>query len=131
MNQPEGFVKNKTKVCKLIKSLYGLKQASRVWYQRFDKFITRKGFKRCESDPCLYIKFENGNVLNILLFVDDLIIVSNLEEIVKSTKQTLAAEFEMTDIKEVESYLGIHIQQNQEERTISLSQPQYLWKSLT
>lgn len=126
MQQPEGFIKDKSKVCKLIKSLYGLKQASRVWYQRFDEFIIRKGFKRCESDQCLYTKFENNDVQYILLFVDDLIIISNTMDNVKTIKRTLGKEFEMTDIEKVESYLGIHIQQDRENGIISLGQPQYM-----
>lgn len=126
MDQPDGFVKDKTKVCKLIKSLYGLKQASRVWYQRFDEFITRGGFRRCEADHCLYTKFEDGNIQYILIFVDDMIIISNDMDIITSTKRTFAKEFEMTDIDKVESYLGIHIQQNKEDETISLGQPQYM-----
>lgn len=67
MNQPESFIQDKTKVCKLIKSLYGLKQASRVWYQRFDEFIIRSGFIRREADHCLYVKFENMTLQYILL----------------------------------------------------------------
>lgn len=126
MQQPEGFIKDTTKVCKLIKSLYGLKQASRVWNQRFNEFIVRKGFKRCEADQCLYTKFENGNVQYILLFVDDMIIVSNTDENVKLIKGMLAKEFDMTDIGKVESYLGIHIQHDRQNGITSLGQPQYM-----
>lgn len=115
MNQPESFIQDKTKVCKLIK------QASRVWYQRFDEFVIRSGFRRCESDHCLYVKFEKMTVQYILLYADDLLIVSNILEMVKSIKRTLAKEFEMTDIEDVESYLGIHIEQNQEKGVVSLS----------
>lgn len=62
MDEPPGFEKDKPKVCKLIKSLYGLKQASRVWYERFHEFMVKIGFKTCESDRCLYVKIEHGSI---------------------------------------------------------------------
>lgn len=118
MDQPAGFEKEKSKVCKLIKSLYGLKQASRVWNERFHKSMVQIKFKRCESDRCLYVK------IYVLLFVNDLLMVSNSLEAINETKRKLAVEFEMTDVGPVESYLGIHVERT--EGVMSLSQPHYL-----
>lgn len=125
MKQPEGFVQDETKVCKLIKSLYGLKQASRVWYERFNEFIVKMGFKRCESDRCLYVMIGQGIVHYILLFVDDFLNISNSIESIISTKRKLANEFKMTDVGKVESYLGIHVERSIN-GTTTLSQPHYL-----
>lgn len=124
MDQPIGFEKEKPKVCKLIKSLYGLKQPSRVWNETFHNFMVQINFKRCESDHCLYVRIENGVVLYILLFVDDLLMVSNKMEELSKVKQKLSAKFEMTDAGPVESYLGIHVERK--EGVLSLSQPHYL-----
>lgn len=55
MNQLIGFERDKTKVCKLQKSLYGLKQASRCWNKKFKGFIENHGFKTCNFDPCFFI----------------------------------------------------------------------------
>ena len=57
MSQPEGFEKKDLEhlVCKLKKSLYGLKQSPRAWYQRIDSFFTKEGFTRSEADHSLYI----------------------------------------------------------------------------
>jgi len=107
MDQPLGFEKEQPKVCKLIKSLYGLKQASRVWYERFNKFMEKIGFKRCESDQCLYVKIDHGIIRYILLYVDDLLIISNDMKTINAIKRNFASEFEMTDVGPVESYLGI------------------------
>ena len=70
MDQPEGFiVPGKEKfVCKLKRSLYGLKkQSPRQWYKRFDSFMIAHGFKRSAYDSCVYIKFVDGSPIYLLL----------------------------------------------------------------
>lgn len=125
MVQPEGYA-NGNKVCKLNKAIYGLKQASRMWNEKFHGFMTRMGFKRCASDYCLYTKFKNGIRCYILLNVDDLLIICDDLQMVKAIKSLLAKEFEMTDIGTAYTFLGIHIQHDRENGTIQLSQEQYL-----
>ena len=68
MTQPEGFVtpENATKVCKLERSIYGLKQASRSWNLRFDDAIQEFGFIRNEDEPCVYKKF-SGSIVSFLI----------------------------------------------------------------
>ena len=78
MEQPEGFVipgKEKI-VCKLKKSLYGLKQSPRQWYKRFDTFMLSQGFKRSNYDSCVYLKTVNGSTIYLLLYVDDMLIAA-------------------------------------------------------
>ncbi|KAL9273838.1 Retrovirus-related Pol polyprotein from transposon TNT 1-94-like protein, partial [Drosera capensis] len=78
MVQPEGFVVSGKEhlVCKLKKSLYGLKQAPRQWYKKFDSFMVGHGYKRTAADHCVYIrKFSDGNLIALLLYVDDMLIV--------------------------------------------------------
>ena len=80
MQQPEGFVlKGKEHlVCKLLKSLYGLKQSSRQWYQKFDAFMRSQGYKHSTEDPCLYVKRQpNGQLIMLILYVDDVLIASH------------------------------------------------------
>ena len=65
MIQPERFIVlgQENLVCKLRKNLYGLKQAPRQWYKKFDSFMHRIGFKRCEVDHCCYVKsFDNSYI---------------------------------------------------------------------
>ena len=69
-------------VCKLRKSLYSLKQAPRQWYKKFDSFMHRIGFKRCEADHCYYVKSFDNSYIILLLYVDAMLIVgSSIEEI--------------------------------------------------
>ena len=84
MIQPEGFIVQgqENLVCKLRKSLYGLKQAPKQWYKKFDSFMHRIGFKRCETDHCCYVKFFGNSYIILLLYMDDMLIVgSSIEEI--------------------------------------------------
>ena len=62
-------------MCRLKKSLYGLKQEPRQWYQKFDMFMQSQGFKRTDEDPCLFVQHPRDNqVLMLILYVDDMLI---------------------------------------------------------
>ena len=76
--QLEGFTiqGQENLVCKLRKSLYGLKQAPRQWYKKFDSFMHRIGFKRCEANHCCYIKSFDNSFIILLLYMDDMLIVA-------------------------------------------------------
>ena len=76
MKQPEGFiVKGKNElVCKLKKSLYGLKQSPRMWYQKFDTYILGLGFVRSKADHCVYSKQVGDHFINIVMYVDDMLL---------------------------------------------------------
>ena len=78
MMQPEGFTSiDESKVCRLHKSIYGLKQASRSWNKRFDKCIKTYGFVKNGEEPCVY-KWANGStVVFLVLYVDDIIFIGN------------------------------------------------------
>ena len=92
MIQPKRFIVQgqENLVYKLKKSLYGLKQAPRQWYKKFDSFMHRIGFKRCETNHCYYVKFFGNSYIILLLYVDDMLIVrSSIEEINNLKKQLL------------------------------------------
>jgi hypothetical protein len=127
MDQPEGF-KDGDQVCHLRKSLYGLKQASRVWYGKLDSFLRSLGFERSFADYSLYI--DDQQSLLIAVYVDDLVIsapdISRLEEL----KQQLKEKFDMKDLGELEFFLGIAVMRDRRQRSIALSQERYLEKVL-
>ena len=75
MHQPQGYeVKGKENlVCRLKKILYGMKQAPRQRYLKFDKFMTENGFSRCHSYHCVYFtRLDNGIYIRLLLYVDSM-----------------------------------------------------------
>jgi len=77
MLQPEGFAETgkENLVCRLNKSLYGLKQVSRCWYKRFDSFIISLGYNRLSSDHCTYYKRFEEDFMILLLYVDDMLMI--------------------------------------------------------
>ena len=74
-------------VSKLRKSLYGLKQAPRQWYKKFDSFMHRIGFKKCEADHCCYVKSFDNSYIILLLYVDDMLIAGSSIEEIKNLKK--------------------------------------------
>nr|GEY91377.1 retrotransposon protein, putative, Ty1-copia subclass [Tanacetum cinerariifolium] len=111
MVQPKGFVNpnHPRKVCKLQRSIYGLKQASRSWNKRFDKEIKRFGFAQNLDEPCVYQKASGSNVTFLILYIDDIIIMGNHIPSLHSVNDYLGKCFAMKDLREAEFILGIKI----------------------
>ncbi|GJT50725.1 putative RNA-directed DNA polymerase [Tanacetum coccineum] len=132
MVQPEGFVdpKHPRKVCKLQRSIYGLKQASRSWNKRFDEEIKRFGFTQNLDEPCVYQKASGSNVTFLILYVDDIIIMGNHIPSLQSVKDYLEKCFTMKDLGEAAFILGIKIYRDRSKRLIGLSQSAYMDKIL-
>ena len=90
MLQPEGFAETgkENLVCRLNKSLYGLKQALRCWYMRFDSFIISLGYNRLSSDHCTYYKRfeEDDDIIILLLYVDDMLVINPNKDRVQELK---------------------------------------------
>ncbi|KAL0345452.1 UNVERIFIED_CONTAM: Retrovirus-related Pol polyprotein from transposon TNT 1-94 [Sesamum radiatum] len=88
MTQPEGFVdpRSPKKVCKLQRSIYGLKQASRSWNLRFDEAIKEFGFLKNPEEACVYKKLSGSNIVFLVLYVDDILIIGNNIPMLKSVK---------------------------------------------
>ena len=95
-------------VCKLKKSIYGLKQASRQWYIKFDEVIIRNGFKENVIDGCIYKKVNGSSFIFLVLYVDDILVATNDTILLDETKQILC-HFDMKDLGEASFVLGIKI----------------------
>ncbi|KAJ9548881.1 hypothetical protein OSB04_021424 [Centaurea solstitialis] len=132
MEQPEEFEdpKNPNKVCKLLKSIYGLKQASRSWNLHFDERIKEFGFTKSEFEPCVYTKFSGSIVTFLVLYVDDILLIGNDVPTLQSVKSWLSKCFQMKDLGEAAYILGIKIYRNRSKRLIGLSQSTYIDKIL-
>jgi hypothetical protein len=132
MVQPKGFVdpKDADKVCKLQRSIYGLKQASRSWNLRFDEVIKGFGFVKTYGETCIYKKVSGSSVAFLILYVDDILLIGNDTELLKSVKDYLNSKFSMKDLGEAAYILGIKIYRDRSRRLIGLSQSTYLDKIL-
>jgi len=131
MRQAEGFhTGSPNTVCLLIKSLYGLKQASRQWNKKLHDALVSMGFKRLESDRSIYI-FIRGDVRIIVpIFIDDITIASSNPDAIDSTVKELASHFKLRDLGPTSFLLGVEIVRNRAKREISLSQRQYIVDAL-
>jgi len=132
MAQPKGFVVEgkESMGCRLKKSIYGLKQASRQWYLKFDSIIKKFGFKANVEDNCIYAKFKNGKYIFLVLYVDDILLASNDISLLLETKKFLSSNFDMKDLGEASYVLGIEIHRDRRNGVLGLSQKAYLEKIL-
>lgn len=103
MEQLEGFVLpvSERKVCKLVKSLYGLKQALKRWHEKFDFVVLSNGFMHNYADKCTCSKFTKEYRVIICLYVDDMLIVGTNIKGINETKAYLTSKFKMKDQNEV------------------------------
>ncbi|KAL9268686.1 Retrovirus-related Pol polyprotein from transposon TNT 1-94-like protein, partial [Drosera capensis] len=132
MVQPESFEVDDPKkmVCKLRKSMYGLKQASRQWYHKFHQVILLYGFEMNVVDDCVYHKFSGSKFIFLVLYVDDILLATNDMCILHETKKFLSSNFEMKDLGKASFVLGIHIHRERSRGILGLSQKSYIDKVL-
>ena len=130
--QPKNFVSGDTKrmVCKLKKSIYGLKQASRQWYCKFHQVIISSGFEMNMVDDCIYHKFSGGKHIYLVLYVDDILLATNDIGMLHETKRFLSKKFEMKDLGDASFVLGIQIHRDPSRGILGLSQKSYIEKIL-
>ena len=132
MVQPENFVSGNAKqmICKLKKSIYGLKQASRQWYYKFYQVIISFGFEMNLVDDCIYHKFSGSKNIFLVLYVDDILLANNDKDLLHESKRFLAKNFEMKDLGEAFFVLGIQIHYDRSRGILGLSQKNYIEKVL-
>ena len=128
MEQPEEFAKkgNEHLICKLNKSIYGLKQASRQWYIKFNNTITSFGFKENIVDQCIYLKVSRSKFIFLILYVDDILLASNDLGLLSETKEYLSKNFHMVDMSEANYVIGIEIFRDRSRGVLGLSQKGYI-----
>ena len=114
----------------LNKSIYGLKQASRQWYLKFDETIRKFGFKENDEDNCIYAKFKSGKFIFLILYMDDILLASSDVGLLLETKKFLSSNFDMKDLGEASFVLGIKIYRDRRKGILGLSQKAYLEKVL-
>jgi Reverse transcriptase (RNA-dependent DNA polymerase) len=132
MKQPEGFVEEGKvhMACRLKRSIYVLKQASRQWYLKFDEIITEFGFTENIIDQCIYLKVSGSKFIFLVLYVDDILLASSDLDMLYETKRFLSTKFEMKDLGETSYVIGIEIYRDRSRGILGLSQRAYIEKVL-
>ena len=100
----------KNKVCKLKKSLYGLKQFPRAWFGRFTKSMIRMNYHQSQGDHTSFIKHNSsGKLTALIVYVDDIIVTRNDEGEIQRLKTYLSNEFEIKDLGSLKYFLEIEV----------------------
>jgi len=130
MQCPEGLdeVPGPGYACRLIKAIYGLRQSPRVWYHKIHTFFAQHDFYRSTQDYSLYINYERR--ILALVYVDDLVLAAAGREAIGWIKAKLTKSFEMTDLGELSTFLGLEVKRVRGQRLITLSQHQYIERIL-
>ena len=121
MKQPDGFVQagKENYVCKLNKSLYGLKQASKCWNVALDSFLLDIGFVKSNVDNCVYVKVVDGIPCIVAVYVDDMIFACKNFEYLNAVKSQLSSKFLMKDLGDLTYFLGVNVIQGIDKITIN------------
>ena len=108
MQQPEGFVVegNEHLVCRLKRSICGLKQSSRCWNSTIDGYLKQLGYLQSNSDPCVYIAAV-GKMAVVGVYVDDIVVACKSEAKLKKFKQDLCRRFDVKDLGRLHYFLGM------------------------
>ena len=114
----------------MLRSIYGLKQASRSWNLRFDEIIKTYGFEQNVDGPCVFVYVKEKNVVFLVLYVDDIILIGNDVETLSNVKKWLAEQFQMKYLGEESYILGIQIIRDRKNKLLALSQASYIDKVL-
>jgi Reverse transcriptase (RNA-dependent DNA polymerase) len=126
MNQPPGFIdpNNPDLVCLLHKSLYGLRQAPRAWFAKLSSTLLAFGFKPCTYDPSMFIAHHHGQILILLVYVDDIIVTGSDPTQVDQCIYQLKSRFAIRDLGLLHFFLGIEATNNR--NGLCLTQTKYL-----
>jgi len=125
MTLPPGLhVHDRNLVCRLQRSLYGLKQASRQWFTRLSSFLISHDFRQSATDHSLFLHFNNSDITAVLVYVDDIIIAGNNLDTITHITNLLDIAFSIKDLGTLKFFLGLEVARNN--KGIHLSQRKYV-----
>ncbi|KAM0022126.1 putative RNA-directed DNA polymerase [Helianthus debilis subsp. tardiflorus] len=131
MEQPPGFIveEEASKVCRLRRSLYGLKQSPRAWFGRFSSVMGEFGMVRSAYDHSVFFRHHQDRRIILVVYVDDIIITGDDEVGITKLKQFLQSQFQISDLGRLRYFLGIEVSRSPQ--GILLSQRKYVLDMLT
>ncbi|CAI7817715.1 unnamed protein product [Closterium sp. NIES-54] len=126
MTQPPGYEDGTGRVCKLKKSIYGLKQAPHCWYQKLAAVLEEMGFRTSSCDDSLFLKGEGEKLVLFLVYVDDILLFSSSIKEIQKVQQQLMMNFKCKTLGEVKYYLGMHEERDLDHRWLKLHQEKFI-----
>ncbi|CAI7844595.1 unnamed protein product [Closterium sp. NIES-53] len=125
MLQPEGLDDGSGRVCRLKKAIYGLKQAPRAWYHKLEETLLAGGFKKSECDHSLFLLQEKEQFLMLLVYVDDILLLSESSAMIEHVEEMLEMQFKCLKMGDVNYYLGMHVERDLDKGVLRLHQRKY------
>ncbi|CAI7753309.1 unnamed protein product, partial [Closterium sp. NIES-53] len=125
MLQPEGLDDGSGRVCRLKKAIYGLKQAPRAWYHKLEETLLAGGFKKSECDHSLFLLQEKEQFLMLLVYVDDIFLLSESSAMIEHVEEMLEMQFKCSKMGDVKYYLGMHVERDLDKGVLRLHQRKY------
>ncbi|KAK2410134.1 putative mitochondrial protein [Trifolium repens] len=122
MEQPPGFVaqgESSNMVCRLHRSLYGLKQSPRAWFGRFSTTVQQFGLIRSEADHSVFYRHSAQGCIYLIVYVDDIVITGSDQQGILQLKQYLSNQFQTKDLGKLRYFLGIEVAQSKDGIVIS------------
>jgi len=130
MQHPPGYKAPNagTRVLRLVKTLYRLKQSGRRWYQKLSSVFLSLGFKQCAVDQAVYfwVVVHKGELMIVVVHVDDCTITATTVSLIEELKAGLSKHFEVTDLGELHWMLGIKVKRDRPGHMVHLSQWAYI-----
>jgi hypothetical protein len=126
MAQPEGYEDGSQKACHLNKTLYGLKQSGREWNKQLNTQLSKLGYNRAYSDPCLYIQKTESDLNLLTVWVDDILSFSTSTKAMQIAKRDISQTFEVTDLGDPKKLVGIEITRDRKNKRITITQTKYI-----
>ncbi|GIL51635.1 hypothetical protein Vafri_7582, partial [Volvox africanus] len=131
MKEPPGYEsKTPGMACRLLRSIYGLRQASRCWYDKLCTKFAEIGLFPSKSDPAMFVKVDEKGVILALVHVDDMCVAAKTQEMVDRIKRAIGGLFKVRDLGEIKVFLGMEVTRR-ENGDITLSQASYVERILS
>ena len=130
IQQPPGFLKPGAErhVCLLKRSLYGLKQSPKLWYETFVKFMSTLGFSRLRKDRCVFVLQDSNHSIFVGLYVDDIVMIAPTMAHIAKLKGAFHERFQMTDLGPLSGILGWEIERNRSCGSMIIPQSKYTFE---
>ena len=122
---PKTVLGGEEKFWKLKKTLYGLRESSKAFYDHVSTLLISKGYCRTMNDPCMFFKRVGEDYILMVIHVDDFACATNNVDMMNQLETDLETEYVIEKTKSLENYLGIHIRYN-DDGTTTLCQPKAL-----
>ena len=126
MEQPPGFVAQGEirKVCRLRKSLYGLKKSPHAWFGKFIQAVEKFGLQKSKSNHSVFYQNSSSSIILLVVYVNDIVITGNDSTGISSLKSFLHGQFHTKDLEMLKYFLGVEVMRSK--HGIFLSQRKYV-----